>query len=76
MYKIFSYFVQPKSYDGTLAAEEVNMDGDSGKLIMAVNGWVMGDDPLRNFADPGRYKLLSLYEVHANVQSVENHHAK
>lgn len=76
MYKIFSYFVQPKSYDGTLAAEEVNMDGDSGKLIMAVNGWVMGDDPLRNFADPGRYKLLSLYEVCANVQSVENHHAK
>lgn len=55
MYKIFSYFVKPKSYDGTLAAEEVNMDGDSGKLIMAVNGWVMGDDPLRNFADPGRF---------------------
>lgn len=49
----FSYFVQPKSYDGTLAAEEANMEGDSGKLIMAVNGWVMGDNPLRNFADPG-----------------------
>mgnify|MGYP003691653483 CR=1 FL=1 len=51
----FSYFVQPKSYDGTLAAEEANMEGDSGKLIMAVNGWVMGDNPLRNFADPGWY---------------------
>lgn len=55
---MWNYFVQPKSYDGTLAAEEVNMDGDSGKLIMAVNGWVMGDDPLRNFADPDRYVYL------------------
>lgn len=68
MYKIFSYFVQPKSYDGTVAAEETNMDGDSGKLIMAVNGWVMGDDPLRNFADPGRFFLTFLKSLYLHAK--------
>ncbi|XP_033736885.1 glycogen debranching enzyme-like [Pecten maximus] len=48
-----NYFIQPHSYTASLEEEEARIDTDAAKLIMASNGWVMGDDPLRNFAEPG-----------------------
>jgi len=42
-----------KKYEGSLATEEANMYGETAKYIFACNGWVMGDDPLSNFAKPG-----------------------
>jgi len=37
----------------SLEQEEENMHTAKGAFCMAVNGWVMSDDPLRNFAAPG-----------------------
>ncbi|XP_035827253.1 glycogen debranching enzyme [Aplysia californica] len=54
---MFGYFVIPKSHEGSVEKEEL-MSFEDGEHIMAVNGWVMGDDPLRNFAAPGRYVYL------------------
>ncbi|KAL5016234.1 hypothetical protein ScPMuIL_005823 [Solemya velum] len=48
-----NYFVHPASYEGTVESEEQQMYGPGCCYIMATNGWVMGDDPLRNFAEPG-----------------------
>lgn len=48
-----NYFFQPASHRGSLEHEEGTMYGPGCNLIMAVNGWVMGDDPLRNFAEQG-----------------------
>nr|KAG5710257.1 hypothetical protein BaRGS_008973 [Batillaria attramentaria] len=44
------YFVIPPSHEGSVEKSEQMMD-NCPKHVMAVNGWVMGDDPLRNFAE-------------------------
>ena len=47
-----SYFTLPKE-KMTVEQEEEMMNSDRGAYCMAHNGWVMSDDPLRNFAEPG-----------------------
>lgn len=48
-----SYFTYPFK-ELTLEEEELMMhQADKASYFMAYNGWVMGDDPLRNFAEPG-----------------------
>ncbi|XP_060552915.1 glycogen debranching enzyme-like isoform X1 [Ruditapes philippinarum] len=47
------YFIVSKKYTGSVGSEETHMNGDGGKYVFACNGWVMGDDPLRNFAESG-----------------------
>lgn len=57
----YSYFIMPKRLEGSLATEEDNMYGENAKYIFACNGWVMGDNPLKNFAEPGAYLLYNIY---------------
>jgi len=49
---MWNYFTLPTK-KMTLEQEEEMMHGPEGAFCMAHNGWVMSDDPLRNFAEPG-----------------------
>ena len=49
---VISYFTLPKE-KMTVDQEEEMMNSERGAYCMAHNGWVMSDDPLRNFAEPG-----------------------
>ena len=51
------YFIVPKKLTGSVSSEEASMYEDSANVIFASNGWVMGDDPLKNFAERGMYQL-------------------
>lgn len=45
----------PPKHECNVMKEQELMDTD-GMHIFAVNGWVMGDDPLRNFAEGNKIK--------------------
>ena len=43
----------PRSHNGGVRVAERMWDIES-RYVMAVNGWVMGDNPLKSFADEGK----------------------
>ncbi|GAB1601007.1 glycogen debranching enzyme-like isoform X1 [Argonauta hians] len=53
-----NYFVIPSHLESSVREEEKMIFTDNGKYIMASNGWVMGDNPLRNFAEPGSHVYM------------------
>jgi len=52
----FRYFVNKKNgyIPSSLDDDVMTHMEQSAKYIMACNGWVMGDNPLKNFALPGK----------------------
>jgi len=54
LFRYFTDYGAPKS----LKEREKIMYSDNGCYIMAHNGWVMNDDPFRNFAESDSYTYL------------------
>lgn len=51
---LFPHYFACTSPTGTWQDDEASMDDAKWAMhILAFNGWVMSDDPLRNFAEPG-----------------------
>ncbi|XP_019631265.1 PREDICTED: glycogen debranching enzyme-like isoform X1 [Branchiostoma belcheri] len=55
---VTEYFRQPNGESSSWHADEKLMSKKEARLILAHNGWVMGDDPLRNFAEAGSHVYL------------------
>ncbi|CAH8497026.1 unnamed protein product [Dicrocoelium dendriticum] len=55
---MLGYFYQPVSGVTTLKAAEAVLNSPHAARVMAFNGWVMNDNPLRNFAEPDSYVYL------------------
>ncbi|KAF7260333.1 hypothetical protein EG68_02500 [Paragonimus skrjabini miyazakii] len=55
---MWSYFYQPAPNVATLEEAEAVLDTPDATRIMAFNGWVINDNPLRNFAEPDSYVYL------------------
>ena len=53
---ILRYFYQ--AFPEASLEKEEEMMKEKGEHILAHNGWVIGDDPLRNFAEPGTLVYL------------------
>lgn len=57
-YRYFTYDFEEVPFE---EEEPMMYQPEKAVYFMAHNGWVMGDDPLRNFAEPGELILFESY---------------
>lgn len=69
MFHIGRYFANKREGDSAIdMADEETLLDDSQRYqyVMAHNGWVMGDDPMRDFAKPGNNTYI-LYHLWSHI---------